>query len=239
MNRVLYTKHQLEILDGKLSFNDVRASDYTRIVKIAELNHETDVLGFVRPLLEKKKDLQAERRITTNKKYYEKNKEKLSKIRSSKASAKLYTPRQKAILEGAISYDEASVADYKRILKTAEQNGDAAKSKSIAALITRKEQEKAENIQRKNSDIYYRTLIKEKNGADSLFTQREISILNGEIEFSHVTDQQLDKIIKKAKSIKAENIVSAAELIRTLKNDPRSIYIQMLGFQPVLPKHKK
>ncbi len=235
MNRDLYTKHQLEILDGKLSFDDVRASDYTRIVKIAEPNQETDVLGFARPLLEKKKALQAESRIATNKKYYEKNKEKLGKIRSAKANAKLYTPRQKAILEGTISYDEASVADYKRILKTAEQNGDAAKSKFITALIARKEQEKVENIQRKNSDIYYRTLIKEKNGADSLFTQREISILNGEIEFSHVTDQQLDKIIKKAKSIKAENIVSAAELIRTLKNDPRSIYIQMLGFQPVLP----
>ena len=235
MNRDLYTKHQLEILDGKLSFDDVRASDYTRIVKIAEPNQENDVLGFARPLLEKKKDLQAERRIATNKKYYEKNKEKLGKIRSAKANAKLYTPRQKAILEGAISYDEASVADYKRILKTAEQNGDAATSKSIAVLIARKKKEKAENIQRKNSDIYYRTLIKEKNGTDSLFTQREISILNGEIEFSHVTDQQLDKIIKKAKSIKAENIVSAAGLIRTLKNDPRSIYIQMLGFQPVLP----
>lgn len=233
MNRELYTKHQLSILDGEIPFEQVQASNYTRIIKIAEANDDTEVLGHVRPLLAEKRKRFREKRRAENRQYYAEHREACNEYTKTyyrehiKPERGPYTSRQLAIIRNEISYENTTAADYTRIRRIASKLGNFALANLMDDLISEKRRDQKEKNIQATLDRYYKKLYDNADDKEKMFTLWEMKVLNGEISCSKTNMKQLNVISRKARMIGNPEYIEAIEYAIALKKDPKSIYITM------------
>ena len=98
-----YSKLQTDIINGAIPLDEATQNSLTRIMRIAEAAGDEDVIEMIKPVL-------AERKAE---KY----------IRSARVRTE-YTDREKAILRGDVSYEDATGYEYRAILNVAKRIND-------------------------------------------------------------------------------------------------------------------
>lgn len=200
MNRDLYSELQLKILDGEIPFEEIMAANYTRIIKIAEANDEKDVVELVRPLLDEKKRRFREKRRAESRQYYADHCEVYRERNKARYMAQyegddgLYTKRQIAIIRGELPFKDVTMFDYHNIRERAEAVGNSLLVEFIDSLIVAKTLENKNKINAYARKHYLRKRFREAEDKETIFSAREMKILNGEVSGLELGMRQLERL---------------------------------------------
>lgn len=199
-----YSKLQTDIINGAIPLDEATQNSLTRIMRIAEAAGDEDVIEMIKPVL-------AER---TAEKY----------IRSARVRTE-YTDREKAILRGDVSYEDATGYEYRAILNVAKRINDIEIVRHMETLLQEKRADYLEHNKQATIDRYYQKLYDSAIDKEKILAPWERKLLHETFDYANNDIAVLKRILRKARMIGNEEDIELAETLVALKENRFKRYV--------------